>query len=249
MNCAESRLLLHADADNELDAANSLELEHHVKSCPACAAETDAVHSLKALLRKSPLRFDTPESVCKAVRELTRPRRVDTPPRWFNSLLLWKWGTFGATAFALVTIFVRPAGLPQREQLLNEAVAGHVRSLMAQHLTDVASTDQHTVKPWFNGKLDFAPEVQDFAARGFALVGGRLDYLDGRAVAALIYQRNKHLINVFVWPAMDRGGERSTVENRRGYSVVSRESDRLHYCFVSDLNLKELVQLADLLAP
>jgi len=133
-----------------------------------------------------------------------------------------------------------------RDQLLNEAVASHVRSLMVEHITDVTSSDQHTVKPWFSGKLDFAPVVKDFAAQGFPLVGGRLDYMNGRAVAALVYRRNNHLINVFVWPARDTGSGKPAVENHRGYSVINREMDGLHYCLVSDLNDKELVELANL---
>ncbi len=106
--------------------------------------------------------------------------------------------------------------------------------------------DQHTVKPWFNGKLDFAPDVKDFAAQGFPLVGGRLDYLNGRAVAALVYRRNKHFINVFVWPAANAGGGKPAVQNRRGYFIINREADGLHYCLVSDLNAEELTQLAKL---
>jgi len=130
--------------------------------------------------------------------------------------------------------------------LLNEAVASHVRSLMVEHLTDVASSDQHTVKPWFNGKLDFAPDVKDFAAQGFPLVGGRLDFLNGRAVAALVYRRNTHFINVFVWPATNTGSGKSALENRRGYFVINREANGLHYSLVSDLNEKELAELANL---
>ena len=127
---------------------------------------------------------------------------------------------------------------------MNEAVANHVRSLQAEHLTDVASTDQHTVKPWFNGKLDFAPEVRDFASQGFPLVGGRLDYLNGRAVAALVYQRNKHLINVFVWPSADTHAEKPAKEKHLGYSIISRDANGLRYCLVSDLNEKELAAFA-----
>ena len=118
---------------------------------------------------------------------------------------------------------------------------------MAEHLTGVSSSDQHTVKPWFSGKLEFAPNVKDFAAQGFPLVGGRLDYMDGRTVAALVYRRNKHLINVFVWPTLDRGRGGSAVEHRRGYSVISCKAGGLRYRLVSDLNQNELADLASLL--
>jgi len=158
----------------------------------------------------------------------------------------WQWLALGATAFAALTLLLRPSGMSEGEQIANEAVASHVRSLMAEHLTDVASSDQHTVKPWFNGKLDFAPDVKDFAAQGFPMVGGRLDYLDGRAVAALVYRRNKHFINVFVWPPKNAGA--SITEHLRGYSVIHRDANGLHYCLVSDLNEKELAEFAGLMA-
>jgi anti-sigma factor RsiW len=164
-----------------------------------------------------------------------------------NPLLVWKLVALGATALAAVAIVFQPMDFSERSRLVNEAVADHVRSLMANHLTDVASSDQHAVKPWFNGKLDFAPSVKDFTAQGFPLVGGRLDYLGGRAVAALVYQRNKHFINVFVWPAATAALTKPDVRSYRGYSVINREEGAMHYCLVSDLNAKELEQLANLL--
>src|SRR5438094_6887678 len=166
--------------------------------------------------------------------------------RSLHSLLLWKFLAFGGTAFAVLAILFPPARNSERDRLLGEAVAGHVRSLMDEHLTDVASSDQHTVKPWFNGKLDFAPEVKDFAAQGFPLVGGRLDYFNGRAVAALVYRRNKHFINVFVWPVQNTGNGTSDLQKHRGYSVINRDADGLRYCVVFDLNEKELAEFANL---
>jgi anti-sigma factor RsiW len=118
---------------------------------------------------------------------------------------------------------------------------------MAEHLTDVASSDQHTVKPWFSGKLDFSPNVKDLATEGFPLVGGRLDYLHHRPVAALVYRRNKHLINVFVGPAASSSSRKGEFESPRGYSVLNRDIGGLHYCLVSDLNSRELAELANLL--
>jgi len=245
MTCAESRLLLHAHADGELDVASSLDLERHLKTCVACAGEKQSVHSIKAALRQSSLRYDAPDSLRNEVRRMTRTSGGATSPR-FHSLLLWRFLAFGATAFAVLAVLLPPARNSERDQLVNEAVASHVRSLMAEHLTDVASSDQHTVKPWFNGKLDFAPEVKDFAAQGFPLVGGRLDYLNGHAVAALVYRRNKHFINVFVWPAQNAGHGKSDLQKHRGYSVINRDADGLRYCVVSDLNEKELAEFAKL---
>ncbi|HEY4415967.1 MAG TPA: anti-sigma factor [Verrucomicrobiae bacterium] len=245
MNCAEIRLWLHAHVDGELDAANSFEVERHLKTCAACTAEVKSLQSLRTSLRAGDLSFRAPDSLkndlCQFVREMGKEKvsREKIDWQW-----LWKFFAFGATAFALLTIFLRPAGISQRDELLDEIVASHVRSLQAEHLTDVVSSDQHTVKPWFDGKLDFAPEVKDFAAQGFPLVGGRLDYMNGHAVAALVYRRNKHFINVFVWPTT--GVEKAKTESRRGYSIINYETNGLHRCLVSDLNPTELGDLAEL---
>lgn len=244
MNCADIKKLLHAYADGELDLANSLELERHLKSCPACSAERESLLSLRTALRQKDLAYRAPNSLRKDIRKMVRISADAGRPR--ERLWIWKLLTAGATAFAILTIVLRPAGMSDSDQLLNEAVAGHVRSLMADHLTDVLSSDQHTVKPWFNGKIDFTPEVKDFAAQGFPLVGGRLDYLHGRDVAVLVYQRSKHFINVFVWPDRQTGSGKAEIEHLRGYSIINRELNGLHYCFVSDLNAKELGDLASL---
>lgn len=243
MNCAEIRTLLHVHADGELDAVRSLEVEQHLKTCAACAAEANSLRSLRAALRDSDLAYRAPNSLRKDVRQMVRGTNDEAASR--RSLWVWKFLTAGATAFAVLTILLWPAGTSSRDALPNEAVADHVRSLMANHLTDVASSDQHTVKPWFDGKLDFAPDVNDFTAQGFPLVGGRLDYLSGHAVAALVYRHDKHLINVFVWPAKNAAA--STMENVQGYNVIIRDARGFHYCLVSDLEAKELSGLAGLL--
>ncbi len=246
MNCAEIRLLLHACADGELDLVRSLDVERHLKTCAACAAEKGSLQSLRSALQSKDLAYRAPDSLRKKVRQLARASGKEIQSRENNLLWLWKWLACGATAVAVLTILLRPAGISRHDSLMSEAVASHVRSLMAEHLTDVASSDQHTVKPWFDGKLDFAPDVKDFAAQGFPLVGGRLDYLNGRAVAALVYRHNKHLINVFVWPAANAGLTQET-ENYHGYNVITRDADGFHYCLVSDMEEKGLAQLAGLL--
>lgn len=248
MNCADIRPLLHAYADGELDAANTLELERHIKTCAQCAAEQKSLSALKSALREPALLYRAPDSLRKNVRQLVAApapaRERDERPRETGIPWFWKYIAFGTTAFALITLLLRPAGISGREQFLDEAVASHVRSLMVEHLTDVVSSDQHTVKPWFDGKIDFAPDVKDFAADGFTLLGGRLDYLQGRSVAALVYRHNKHLINVFIWPAT--ADQSSITETRRGYTLITATAHNLNYCLVSDLNAKELGDLATL---
>jgi anti-sigma factor RsiW len=250
MNCADVSLLLHAHADGELDVAKSIEFERHLKSCPACAAKAQSLRSLKSALRQPDLAYRAPDSLQKSVRRMAGISSRENETRGTSRLCLRLWQSlaFGAAAFALLTILLRPAGLSPRDEFLNEAVASHVRSLMAAHLTDVASSDQHTVKPWFDGKLDFAPEVKDQAAQGFPLLGGRLDYLQGRTVAALVYRHNKHLINVFVCPASYTGIAQSGTETHLGYSVIYYEAHGMFYCLVSDLNMKELHDLGQLIA-
>jgi anti-sigma factor RsiW len=164
---------------------------------------------------------------------------------------LWQWLAVGALGFALITLMLRPAGISDQDRLADEAISSHVRSLMAGHLTDVLSSNQHTVKPWFNGKIDFAPTVKDLATDGFPLVGGRLDYLDNQTVAALVYKRNAqtnnsldHTINVFVRPAKHI---ESGLIQTRGYNVINEDVNGLQYSIVSDLNSKELTDFARLL--
>lgn len=244
MNCTETRPLLHAYIDSELDLVRSLDVERHLKTCAACVAAKRSLQSLHSALRHSDLAYRAPESLRQRISESigkkpAPPQRRDSRP-W-----LWQWLAIGAVGFAAVTLMLRPLGVSPGDQLAEEAISGHVRSLMAGHLMDVVSTDQHTVKPWFNGKIDFAPEVKDFAAEGFPLIGGRLDYLDKQTVAALIYRRNQHTINVFVWP--EKSSQPETVETRRGYSIINRHINGLRYCIVSDLNVTELTAFANLL--
>jgi anti-sigma factor RsiW len=133
------------------------------------------------------------------------------------------------------------------DTLANEVVSSHVRSLMASHLSDVISTDQHTVKPWFEGKLDFGPVVKDFAAQNFALTGGRLDYIGERAVAALVYKHGKHFVNVFEWPAPG-GDSAPKLRSQRGFQIFSWQKNGLVFWLVSDVNAADLQEFAGMLA-
>jgi anti-sigma factor RsiW len=236
--------LFHAYADGELDVVRSLEVEQHVKTCAACTAKMNSLKALQSAFKESDLAYSAPASLRRSVRQIAHPiedheRRVPDDLKWF-----WKWLAIGATAVAVLAIVLRPVGISQNE-LAGEVVGAHVRSLMADHLTDVVSSDQHTVKPWFAGKVDFSPSVTDFADQGFALVGGRLDYLNGRTVAALVYKHNKHFINVFIWPATNAGAPKQ--ESDHGYNMVSFVANGFQYYLISDMDEPGLAQLAGLL--
>lgn len=244
MNCAEMNLLLHAYADGELDVVRSLEVEQHVKSCAACAKKMNSLKALQSAFKESDLAYSAPASLRRTVRQIARPsedREAHLPRdlQWF-----WKWLAIGATAVAILAIVLRP-GISQNDELAGEVASAHVRSLMADHLTDVLSSDKHTVKPWFAGKLDFSPAVTDFADQGFALFGGRLDYLNGRTVAVLVYKHKLHIINVFIWPAANAGALEQ--ESYRGYNIVSFNGNGFQYYLVSDMDEPGLTQLAGLL--
>jgi anti-sigma factor RsiW len=250
VTCAEIHLLLHAYADGELEVVRSLEIEQHLKGCPKCEAKLNSLKALHTALSESDLAYHAPASLRDKIRHLApaAERKIERPPsdlQWF-----WKWIAAGATAVAILTILLRPAEFSQNapdDALLNDVVSSHVRSLMPGHLTDVLSSDKHTVKPWFEGKLDFAPDVKDFAAQSFPLIGGRLDYVNSRTVAALVYQHNKHLINVFIWPTTSATGAASEMKSYHGYYVISFNTNGFHYTLVSDMDQTELKELAGLL--
>jgi anti-sigma factor RsiW len=244
MNCHEIHPMLHAYVDSELDLMPSIEVDRHLKTCSACTAMKRSLESLRATLRNNDLAYRAPDALRARILQSVAPAIEEKPQR--NSRpWVWQLLALGSLGFAVFTLMLQPTGNSPQDRLADEAISGHVRSLMAGHLMDVVSTDQHTVKPWFNGKIDFAPEVKDFAAQGFPLIGGRLDYLEGQTVAALVYQRNKHTINAFVWPAKNATG--TTIQERRGYTVINRDANGLHYCIVSDLNGKELQEFGNLL--
>ncbi|HWH78385.1 MAG TPA: zf-HC2 domain-containing protein, partial [Candidatus Binatus sp.] len=201
MDCPNAQNLLDGYLDGELDALRSSEIEIHLHGCTKCAQSIDERQAIRRGLKSPSLYFKAPDGLQKSIRHsLRQAAKAEAPPRWFNAP--WLKFAIPAAAAALVLITLMPLFRgPARDDLAEEAVANHVRSLMVDHLADVASTDEHTVKPWFNGKVNFSPPVSDLAEQGFPLIGGRLDYLDNQPVAALVYRRDKHVINVFVWPS------------------------------------------------
>jgi anti-sigma factor RsiW len=237
MNCRQTRDLIDGYVDGELDLAHSLELERHVDECDGCAAARDARLALRDAIRGSDLRCSMPSGLACNVRAATLRRSY---PRMII-------GTIAALAAVLAIAFLpRITESSHDQRLLAEIASAHVRSLLADHLTDVASTDQHTVKPWFAGRIDYAPPVRNFAAQGFELIGGRLDYLDGRAVASLVYRRQKHAINVFIWPD-DRAPVEPHFDLRDGFNIVRWRKGGMRGAAVSDLNAAELSELVKLI--
>jgi anti-sigma factor RsiW len=243
MNCQQAKSLIAPYADGELEAAAISELEKHIHDCPTCALAWRNLQSLKKALRQDALYFTAPAELRQRIKsELPSPRKtVQERPAWNWSWLTTAMSGAFAVCLALLVLVTQTRPSPE-QQFAQEIVSSHVRSLMAGHLMDVVSTDKHTVKPWFNGKLDFSPPVEDLAAEGFPLTGGRLDYLGGRSVAALVFQRQKHIINLFVWPAKEAGSKPTSVKPRQGYHLIHWSEAGMTFWAVSDLNEKELME-------
>ncbi|HSH40163.1 MAG TPA: anti-sigma factor [Chthoniobacterales bacterium] len=252
VNCQVIHEIIGAYSDGELRAAQNLEIEQHLQGCPNCAPMRQEQRRMAEAIERHAPRFEAPPELRRQVLDSLRAQSSEERVLPFPQTQ--RWATWAIAALALIGAFVAGVFLASRgtgggDFLTNEIVASHVRSMMANHLADIVSTDQHTVKPWFVGKLDFAPPVADFAAEGFPLAGGRLDYLAGRPVAALVYRRDKHLINLFVWPSGKRGDRRTTqsrAATQNGYHVLQWADAEMSYAAVSDLRAVDLRQFAQL---
>ena len=243
MNCDEARRYASGYIDNEWDLNHTLDIEGHLQSCGACRSAYSNERATRAAVRKHATYHRAPADLARRIR-VALDVRDEPPPA--PSRARWTWLGVGASAgFVAAGVLAGMLTLrfllgPDIAPLAEQVADAHSRSLLANHITDVASSDQHTVKPWFNGRLDFSPPVRDLTSAGFPLVGGRLDYLDGHVVAALVYRHRQHFINLFVWPAAGQVQVVPERSERRGYHLIRWTQGGMTFWAVSDLNAEEL---------
>jgi anti-sigma factor (TIGR02949 family) len=245
MECAQARTLLQAYVDDELDAATAAQVSSHLLSCANCSAAMEELQALRMVIAQNGSRYRAPTQLRQRIRASLDYQK---PKRRALSSWPWAWINFGvataaSAAFAL-TLGLYLAQPSSADRLNDEIVATHFRSLMSGRLADVASSDQHTVRPWFGGKLDFSPPVHDLGPAGFALVGGRVDYVAGRPVAALAYRHHKHLLNLYVWPAPGERGSGVRATSRQGFQLMSWTQQHMHFVAISDMSAQDLAAFA-----
>lgn len=247
MTCEPAKNLLEPYLDDELDAAQTAHVAEHLASCSSCTALHAQLLELRAGIRAHAPYYRAPAGLRERIQVSVRQadRNVDRPVQTF-----WRWMAIAAAILLAVSaawnIALYRSRTSSADLIAQDVLSSHVRSLMGAHLLDVPSSDQHTVKPWFNGKLDFSPDVKDLAAQGFPLIGGRIDYVGGRPVAVLVYQRRKHIINVFTWPSDATATSRGPELSRNGYHVVFWNVNGMNWWAVSDLSAGELRQFEGL---
>lgn len=242
MECKESQNLMSAYIDDALDSSTANQLAMHLANCPACTNVCEEMLGLRTAIKTHAMRYIAPSHLQQRIQNaLQREKR----PRRKLAQLPWTWVNFGvatassvAFAFTLALYLAVPS---ETERLDQEIVASHFRSLMPNHLADIASSDQHTVKPWFSGKLDFSPPVHDLAQEGFPLVGGRLDYINQRPVAALAYRHHQHVLNLYVWPDKTNSDVPSQITSKQGYQLIRWSQSGMHYRAISDMNIQDLL--------
>src|SRR5580700_1868577 len=261
MNCEEATKLMDGYLDGELDPITSQTIEQYLRECPNCDQAYKMHGSLIRVIGNAAPYYKAPAELRERIRSSLREEMVGRPmrnvgrdvqplfprrqpgPRTVLFGTSWNWLALAAAILLAAIIgwnLLPRLQRPGPDQLLaTQLIASHVRSLMANHLTDVASSDQHTVKPWLDAKLDFAPPVVDLASEGFPLIGGRLDYLDNRPAAVLIYQRRKYFINLFVWPAEANTSKATKTMSRQGYQLLHWVDSDFNYWAVSDVNAND----------
>jgi anti-sigma factor RsiW len=253
MSCPHTEPEVGAYLDGELDLASALAFERHLAKCPECAQALAAQQALRESIAAASLRHHPSPEVTRRFRQATRAPRAESADRrgsWRQLQAIAALLLVAVAGWSLGRIWPPRAAPDLADELTDEVVASHVRSLLAGHPADVISTDQHTVKPWFTGKLDYSPVVVDLKDRGFPLVGGRLDYLDHHPTAALIYRADRHVINLFTWPSAedrDRAQPNPAAAARQGFHVLHWMRDGMTYWAVSDASEERLRRFAELL--
>jgi anti-sigma factor RsiW len=240
MNCEEARNLIHPLIDGELDAQHAGAVEAHVESCASCASELSSLRELQNKIAAAHLTFRAPESLRRRIDGIL-PQRAIGPSRraWLQGFGLGA----GLSAIAASAVFVMVMRNEADQRILSDVISAHLRSLQTDHLTDVLSSDRHSVKPWFNGRLDTSPPVVDLTAEGFALTGARLDAIGGRTAAAIVYRRRNHIINLFVAAGQVKPGP-PVNEHANGFNIRHWAVEGLSLWAISDLNAAELEEFA-----
>jgi anti-sigma factor RsiW len=236
----ENILLVQAEFDGELDAVEAARAAQHRQSCAECRDAYAVMGGTRVMLQQEEAtRERAPDRLRNAIQaRLAAAAPVANSPIKPARRVWWRDGAgvaLGAALAAGIALFVMA---PAQQDMLDQIVAGHVRALQPGHLEDVISTDQHTVKPWFDGRIDFAPPVKDLASQQFPLLGGRLDYLDNRPVAALVYGHEKHIIDLYVWPGNGTAAPAKATQN--GYNTVHWQADGMNFWAVSDIEASGL---------
>lgn len=255
MEHQQVRTLLPAYVDQELSVSETMQIEQHLNDCADCQQDYAQQSQLHTRLKNPTFYFEAPAGLAQRIHAALPKGSTSTPPkRWLDWPFGWhvSWVNAGAmltTLLALLWSVGMYLTLPSaQDRLTDEVVASHVRSLQVDHLSDVISTDRHTVKPWFNGKLNFSPTVIDLASQDYPLIGGRLDYLDGHPVAALIYRHQLHPINLYVWPDNNGNSNAAPVAlSKRGYHLAHWSTGGMSYWIVSDVGAAELASFVTLL--
>jgi anti-sigma factor RsiW len=245
MRCSDCRDALTSYLDDELMADEAREVREHLATCAECDREHRALVGTSLLLREKLVHHPAPDVLKARIRSaiaqphaLDAPREIRARPAWIR---LAAAGIVIAVASSVLTFVATRQGTASHTAA-SDVLASHIRSLMPDHLTDIVSTNQHNVKPWFNGRVGLSPPVPNLDSAGFVLVGGRLDYIDGRSVAAVVYSRRQHVINVYAWPTTESPTTSARETSDRGYHLVQWRGDGVEYWVVSDLNRAELDQ-------
>ena len=249
MDCAKAGMMIECYADGELDAVTSAAIEKHLEHCARCQGALERLNSLSLLIKDTAPYHSAPERLSRAINARVPTANAASSragARWWQR---W-WQPVALVAVTAVVTWMAALQLnpPATKQLVvAEVISSHARSRLTGHVADVASSERHTVKPWLSSRLDFSPPVLDLTSAGFPLVGGRLDYLDHRPVAVLVYRRRQHVIDLFIWPQSEaRSAPITHIASERGYQVMQWTDRGMAFWAISDLNAPELKTFSEM---